>query len=148
MTELTLWKNREMSKFRRDIDRLFSRLWSDFGLSVFPGDLAGAPCVDVSETEDIVVINAELPGVDLEDVDLSLSERTLTISGEKKEEKVEKRSHYHRVERTYGSFSRSIPLPCKVEADQIDATFKKGILRIVMPKCKAEKGRSIKVKVK
>jgi HSP20 family protein len=147
MTEITLWKNQEMRKFRRDIDRLFTRFWSDFGLPLFPGTIHEAPRIDVSETEDCLIINAELPGVDLEDVDISLKERILTISGEKREERVEERFHFHRVERRYGSFSRSVPLPCDVEADRIDATYNKGVLKIVMPKCK-EKRQVVKVEVK
>lgn len=146
MSELIVWKNREMVKMREDIDRLFNRLWSDFGKGAF---FSGGLSVDLTETDKSLIVKAELPGVDLEDVDIHVTNRTLlTIRGEKREEKVQDTSRYHKVERKFGAFSRSIPLPCKVEVDKVEATFKKGVLTITMPKCESEEERRYEVEIK
>ncbi len=147
MTKLTLWKNQEMSKLRKDMDNLFSRLWSSFGVSVFPGERAGAPYIDLSEAEDTLTVKVELPGINPEDMNISVENDVLTISGEKYDENIEGNGYYHRVERRFGSFSRAVRLPCRVKVEEIKATYKKGILYIVMPKCKPEEPRSIKVEV-
>jgi HSP20 family protein len=141
MTELIIWKNREMDKMRREVDRLFNRMWGDFGSSLFSG-----PCMDISETEDIVVIRVELPGVDPDDVRISVTDRTLSLSGEKKVKKVMRGEQFYRVERRFGSFSRKIDLPCSVEVEEIKATYENGVLMIVMPKCKARNGSRVQVK--
>lgn len=145
MTKLTLWKNQEMNKLRKDIDHLFARLWSSFSTSVFPGETTGAPFINLSETEDALTVEAELPGINPEDLDISVINDILTIRGEKFEEAVEDRGYYHRVERRFGSFSRAIRLPCSVNVEEIKATYKKGVLNIFMPKCKPEKTHSIKI---
>jgi len=147
MTKLIPWKDQEINKLRKEIDHLFSRVWSGFGASVFPGERAGAPFIDVAETEKTLTLKAELPGINPDDLDISVEDDVLTISGEKYDENVEEKGYYHRVERTFGSFSRGIRLPCRVEVDRIQATYKKGILYIVMPKCKPESARKIKVKI-
>ena len=92
------------------------------------------PRVDVSETDQEVHIAAELPGLEENDVDVTLERGVLTIKGEKKFEEEDKEKDYHRVERSYGLFQRSIPLPVEVDADRVDATFKNGVLRVVLPK--------------
>ena len=148
MSELIIWKNREMNKMRKDMERLFDRFWSDFGLDAFPEEGLGGPSIDVSETADKVVVKAELPGIDPKDVDVFVSGDNLVLRGEKREEKVEESALYHRVERKFGSFSRSLPLPCKVEPEGIKSTYRNGVLRIVLPKCKAEKRPSVNIKVK
>jgi HSP20 family protein len=86
-------------------------------------------------------VSAELPGMDDEDIEVSLSRDVLTISGEKKQEKEEKGRDYYRAERSYGSFRRSIPLPAEVNADKVDAVFSKGVLTITLPKTAKAEGR-------
>jgi HSP20 family protein len=141
MTELIIWKNREMDKMRREVDRLFNRMWGDFGSMLFSG-----PCIDISETEDVLVIRAELPGVDSDDVRISVTDRTLSLSGEKRAKKVMRGEQFYRVERRFGSFSRKIELPCSVEMEEIKATFENGVLMIVMPKCQDRNGGHVQVK--
>ena len=148
MSELILWKNQEMGKMRRDMERMFNRFWSDFGVCLFPGEVAEGPFIDLSETKDSLILRVELPGIDPEEVEISVTDRTLVIKGEKKEESVEKNAYYHRVERRFGSFSRSLQLPCKVEMDQIKAKYDKGVLKIVMPKCEPGQAGGRKVEVK
>lgn len=106
------------------------------------------PKIDFHETEKEFRLTAELPGMTEEDIELNLSQEVLTLRGEKKEEKVEDDKGWYRMERQYGSFSRSIPLPAEVDSAAIEATMKNGVLKIVMPK-KAEEtkpSRSISIK--
>jgi len=93
-----------------------------------------SPQIDVKETETAIEITAELPGMDERDIDVSLDRDILILKGEKKEEKEEKDKNYWHVERCYGSFHRSIPLPEQVEKEKIEAAFQKGVLHITVPK--------------
>jgi HSP20 family protein len=94
------------------------------------------PIVDIKDHEKEIEIQAELPGVSEKDVDLSLSDNSLIIKGEKKHETEEEEKGYYRMERSYGSFERTIPLPVEVDRDKVEATFKNGILNICLPKTK------------
>lgn len=101
------------------------------------------PKVDIIEKDKEIVVSAELPGMDEKDIDVSISKNVLTLKGEKKAEKEEKNNGYYRMERSYGAFHRAIPLPGEVETDKIDATFKKGVLTIHVPKT-AEAQKEVK----
>jgi HSP20 family protein len=148
MSELIVWKRKEMNKMKRDMERLFDRFWSECGVGLFPGEVPEGPCMDVSETEDSVILKAELPGIDPKDVEVTVTDDRLIIKGEKKEETRKDDGLHHRVERKFGSFSRSVALPCRVSVDQIKATYKKGVLEVKMPKCGPGKAAAVKVKVK
>jgi HSP20 family protein len=106
------------------------------------------PPVDISETEDKLVIKAEMPGLDPKDVDVSISADVLTIKGEKKKKEEEKGEHYYCVETYSGSFQRSFRLPHNVKTDKIEAAFDKGVLRITIPKTEEAKKKEIKIRVK
>jgi len=142
-TALDLWQ--------QDVDRLFDEFgrWVGFpSPRWFTEPLAGFfPHADVVEDENQVQVTIELPGVDEKDLHVSLSHDVLTIRGEKKEEREQKDKNYYRMERSYGSFERSIPLPGSVDEDKIDATFKQGVLIITLPKV-ASKKESKKITVK
>ncbi|MFN8455846.1 MAG: Hsp20/alpha crystallin family protein [Anaerolineae bacterium] len=123
----------------REMDRLFDDFMGHgFGLTRFGNfmDRAGAfnPQVDVTENDKEIKVAAELPGLDEKDIEVSLSGDMLTISGEKKAEKEDQRENYYRMERSYGSFQRSIALPVEVDTDKVEATFKNGVLQITLPK--------------
>jgi HSP20 family protein len=105
------------------------------------------PAVDIYEDEDAVTLRAELPGVEPKDVDVRFENGVLTLRGERKLEQEEKRENYHRVERSYGTFTRSFALPGTVDAEKIRAEAKNGILAIVLPKRSEAKPRAIQVKV-
>ena len=107
----------------------------------------GVPAVDLYEEEDEVVLKAEVPGLSKEDLKIDLSDSTLTISGEKKKEEEIKEEDYTYSERAYGSFSRSLQLPCAVKADKVKATFKDGILEVKLPKTEDAKKRHVTVKI-
>ncbi|MGO9121006.1 MAG: Hsp20/alpha crystallin family protein [Desulfomonilaceae bacterium] len=93
-----------------------------------------SPAIDISETEKEIIVKVELPGIDQEDVEISLSGATLKISGEKKDEKKEEGEHFHRVERSFGRFAMSLPLPCRVQEKEIKAEYKDGVLSVKIPK--------------
>ena len=141
---------RPLESLQRDIDRLFEDF--DRGAWRFPLSRAmagfepmwqagmswgAAPAVDIVEKDGAYEIAAELPGIDEKNVELTVSDGILSIKGEKSEEKEEKQKGYYLSERQYGSFQRSFALPENVEADKIDASFKSGVLTVILPK-KAE----------
>lgn len=105
------------------------------------------PCLDVSETKNNIVVKAEVPGMDAKDIDISLVGNALTIKGEKKQEREEKDENYHRIERSYGAFSRSVRLSQDVQSDKIKANFENGVLKITLPKSEEAKAKEIKIRV-
>ena len=146
--EITPWRPLgELSSVRREMDRLWNRF---LGETPFARTAAEewSPSVDISETKDKLAIKAELPGLDAKDVNVSITGDILTIKGEKKKETEEKDEHHHYVERYYGSFERSFKIPVNVKNDKIEATFDKGVLKIVLPKTEASKKKEIEIKVK
>jgi HSP20 family protein len=106
-----------------------------------------SPLVDVFEDGEGITLKAELPEVDVKDVDIQVEGNTLTLKGERKLENEEKRDGYHRIERTYGSFSRTFTLPSTVDVEHITAQSKDGVLRLFLPKKAETKPRQIKVNV-
>ncbi len=112
------------------------------------GQSTWSPPVDIYETEDDIVISAEVPGMDKEDVDIQVRDNTLILKGERKLEKPEKEEGYHRVERVYGAFSRTFMLPSTVDQDKISATYDRGVLHIKMPKAVKAKPQQIKIEIK
>jgi HSP20 family protein len=131
-----------------------NRLFEDFfggwdeGALAPMGERWGAfsPQVDVTETDDEIKVSAELPGMDDEDIDVSLSDDMLTISGEKKEEREEKREGYYRTERSYGAFRRAIPLSTTVDDEKVDAVFQNGVLTVALPKTGEAKAKKVTIK--
>ncbi len=151
--ELTTWKPfRELAPFKEfeRVRREMDRLWDSFlegGLRKRGGEGEWLPSLDVAETKNELVVKAEVPGMDPKDIDISLSDGVLTIRGEKRQEKEEKEADYHVVERSYGSFMRSVQLPTEVQSDKISASYKNGILRITLPKSEEAKKKEVKIKV-
>ena len=138
-------EGRELDRLRREMDRIFDRL-SDWRPSFLRGDEGQwLPVIDLSETAKEVIVRAELPGMELDDIDVSLSGNTLKIQGERKQETEEEGENFHKVERSYGAFLRTIQLPSEVDPDKVKATYKKGVLTIRMPKTKAETMKKIQI---
>ena len=106
-----------------------------------------APAVDVFEEKDDIVVKAEVPGIDKDNISVTLSDSTLTIKGEKKKEDEVKEENYYRSERSYGAFVRTVALPKEVHADKVKASFKNGVLEVRMPKTEEAKTKEIKEKV-
>jgi HSP20 family protein len=130
---------------KEEMERMFDRLattkWDDF-----PALGDWAPSMDISETKDSLVVKVEVPGMEQKDIKISLQENLLTITGEKRQEKEEKDERYHRVERSYGSFTRGVRLPVGVDGSKVVATFKNGLLTVNLPKTSAAKGTTIPIK--
>jgi HSP20 family protein len=130
-------------------------LFDDFfsGFDVAPRALTGGfgafvPSVDIKESDKDFTIYAELPGVDEKDVEISVTNDSVTIKGEKKEEKEDKRKNYYYLERSYGSFNRTIPLTAETDANKAQASFKNGVLNIIIPKTQSAKAKGTKVPIK
>ena len=143
MRALVPWRG--MDALRQEMERVFDRFfeprWDEFEAGG-----AWAPKLDVSETKDAYMVKAEIPGVDQKDLSVSLQNQILTIKGEKHQEKEEKDEKYHRVERSWGEFTRAIALPGAADTENVNATFKDGVLTITLPKTPAAKGTTIPVK--
>lgn len=103
------------------------------------------PAVNISEDEKNITVEAELPGMDSKDVDISLQNNMLVLQGEKKFEDEKKEDNYKRIERSYGAFYRTIPLSASVDEDKVKATFKNGVLNITLPKKNVEQGKKISI---
>ena len=107
---------------------------------------AWAPALDIAERKDAYLMTVELPGVKLDDLEITLEDSLLTIQGERQFTSESSEEQYHRVERRYGSFRRSITLPSQVKADAIEASFENGVLEVVVPKAEEAKPKKISVK--
>jgi HSP20 family protein len=128
----------EMDRLRREMDRILESLSGVGEAGLFPP-------VNVSEDTDRFTVTAELPGVDPKEIDISVHGRNLSISGERKPPQVEEGARYHRRERPFGSFSRMIGLPVEVDPEKVEATYRNGVLTIVLPKAEEAKPKKIAV---
>jgi len=140
----------ELRKRSQEVQRpqnLFDMMDSFFNqpLERMPFGELSYPQVNVSETENDVTVNAELPGMNSKDIDVSLRQNNLIIQGEKQFEDEEKNKNYHRIECSYGSFYRAVPLPIEVESDKVKAKFKDGVLTIHMPKSASAQKKKIEI---
>jgi len=130
---------REMQRLQREMNRVFTGLEQPLSQEV--------PLVNAWVGEEDVVVTAELPGVDPAKVDISVVGNTLTISGTRDADPLKEGESYHRQERHYGRFSRSLQLPFHVEAGKVEARYERGVLRITLPRAEADKPRKIAVQV-
>ena len=122
----------ELDSLQGDMNRLFDRFFE--GRAANGTARRWIPAMDLVETDDHLVLRGDLPGMSEDDIDIEIKDNVLTVSGERKAESEEKGEGYHRVERAFGSFSRSLTLPQGVDADQIKAEFDKGVLEVTIPK--------------
>lgn len=167
VTDLIPWRRRKnniqvhrerdvddwFGSFQREMHQLMDRFVGGFdmeplgwGTTVGHGDFV--PRLDVSENDKSVTVTAELPGVDEKDIDVTVARDSLTIKGSKHEESEENGKDLHRLERRYGSFQRVVPLPAEVDRDKAEADFRKGVLRITLPKTAAAQHARKKITVK
>jgi len=134
---------REVMSLRSAMDRLFDNTF--FGRDWEWEPVSGQLSLDVAETDDEYLVKASVPGINLDDLDITFSGKTLTIKGEYKEEEAKEGAHYHLRERRYGSFARSIGLPSAVESDAIEARYEAGVLTLRLPKTEEVKPKRIAV---
>lgn len=152
---LVRWNpGRELLNLEKEFSKMFNEMESRFGFNKGKRDddeyenAVWSPLTDIRETNDKYEVHLDLPGVEKENVKISYTDGQLSISGERKQEKEEKDSKYHRIERAYGKFYRSFTIPKLVIADKIDAEFKNGSLKVVIPKAEEAKPKELEIKVK
>jgi HSP20 family protein len=132
---------REVDRLQHDMNRLFEA-YSPMRMRPAPG----YPAMNIWTSEQGIKLTAEVPGVHPEDIDINVVGETLTLSGERKADELKEDARYHRQERGYGKFTRSIQLPFSVDVNQVEATFKNGVLNIALPRAEEDKPRKIAVK--
>lgn len=148
MTVLTRWDPfRELTTLQDRMNRLFRGSFGPEGPEEALTTTTFAPAVDVYEDDHSIMLKIEVPGIDEKDIDVRIEDNTLTVHGERKFEKEEKEENFRRVERQYGSFSRSFTLPNTVDPEQVRATYEKGVLKITLAKKAEAKPKQIKVNV-
>jgi HSP20 family protein len=145
--DLMPWKSGKeanaLSSLRREFNDLFDRFWSG---ALEPMQFGRwTPAVDISETDEQIVVEAEVPGMEPEQIDVALEGNVLTLKGEKKDVRTDEGQNYHRVERQYGAFVRSIQLPTAVEIDKVSASFKNGVLQVTLPKSEDAKPKRVAI---
>ena len=139
---------RDIITLRERMDRMFEDSLSRFRMpeeATMP--TFWSPSVDIYETDENIVLKAELPGVDKKEVSVEVKDSTLILKGERKREKEVKEENYHRVERSFGTFMRSFSLPVSVKQDQVKAKFRDGVLEVTLPKAEEAKPKQVKVEV-
>jgi len=147
---LVPWEPREVRQLRNIFDDFF-----DFGFLPQNRNLKNkwleggdwSPLVDIIDEKDRIIAKAELPGVNKEDIKITFSDNTLSIRGERKEEKDTKKENYYCCERVHGSYSRTIALPVDIDRERIKSSFKNGVLEIVLPKAKESRPKEIEIKL-
>jgi HSP20 family protein len=150
MFDILPWQRKKESRtneLQRKIDNMCNQF---FGPNLLPstylfGDGNWDPKLDISEGRKEITIKVEIPGIEAKDLDISIDGRHLTIRGEKKQEQKEKEETYYRVERSYGYFKRTIELPAEVDPNKLDASYKRGVLKLKLRKSKESETKRIKV---
>jgi HSP20 family protein len=150
MFDILPWKRKKENRaneLRRELDNLYDRFFEPNLLpsSYLFGKGKWDPIIDISEGRKNITVKAEIPGIEPKDLDISMDGRLLTIRGEKKQEHKEEDETYFRVERSYGYFNRTIQLPADVIPEKVDATYKRGILKIKLRKSKEHESKRIKI---
>jgi HSP20 family protein len=145
--ELVRWRPRtRLPIVQDDIDRAFERLMRQWASPVSFSEAGWNPSVDVIETDDEIVVKAEIPGVSMDDIDLTVENNRMILSGEKKQEHEEKDDNYYLMERSYGSFRRIFVLPAQADAERVVASYEDGLLTVTVPKSEVAKGMKIDIK--
>jgi len=144
LNSVTRWNPAAAYLTREPVSRLLDNFFNDLqGEEV--SNRGWMPPVDIQETEDAYKLHAELPGLTKDDINITLENNVLRLSGERKFEKEVQKESYHRIERTYGAFSRAFALPQQVDADGVQAAFENGVLTITVPKAEQAKPRKISI---
>ena len=136
---------------QREMNRVFDRFFDDFTPTrLWNDEISGSylPRVDVKDAGKEIRVEAELPGMDEKDIDISVSDNVLTLRGEKKMEREEKEAGFFHIERSYGKFRRAIPLPEEVDTGNVEAVFRRGILTVHLPKRPESQRKSKRIEIK
>jgi len=143
---------KELEDMRRDMDRLFDEFFSPVrrrsAWTAKPGQGVVVPNIEMFDRKNEIIVRAELPGITREDIDLTITKDSLTLKGEIKKGEEVKEEDYYACERSFGNFTRTIALPVEVDSNNVKASFKDGILEIVLPKKEEAQPKEIKIEVK
>jgi len=146
MDKMTRWRPfRELVDVRDDFDRIVERLFKP-EMDLWEGQTK-APLVDVYEENDNIVMSAEIPGLRKDEIDISITDEAVTLSGKKRDVKEVKRENFYRKEIREGAFLRTLPLPCAIDRAKVKASYNEGVLEIVLPKAAEEKKKEMKVNI-
>ena len=150
-TRDTVSSSNLFDNLHEQVDRLFEEFtngssWPSPTRLDWDNDMA--PATDLSETEKFVEVAIDLPGVEEKDIDVTLSENILTVRASRQSEAEDKTKDYHRIERSYGSYQRRIPMPCQVLGDDVQASFKKGVLKITLAKAPEARNAQKKIEIR
>jgi HSP20 family protein len=137
----------ELAGLQREMDQIFGEFFGGTPSKMVTTEAVWSPLVDIHETADSFLLNAELPGVKQEEMQVSVEGDALTLKGERKRETEIKEDQYHRIERSYGRFERVLLLPSNVDPDGVKATYRDGVLEIRLPKREEAKPKAVKVEV-
>ena len=148
MTELTLWKKEELDKLKKDIDSRFSRFRRGFGVPRAFLERTEMFATSLTDTGDYLVLKIELPGVQADNIQLSVNEDTLSMAVKSSEESVEQDAGFQNFVKRTRSFSKSITLPCRIVVEDVKATYQENILKIELRKCRPKEARGITIEVK
>ena len=140
----SLWRSDPLTALQEEMNQLRARLFGDGEEGWFTGTIV--PALDMSETDTAIEVRMDVPGVTAKDIDIQITGNVLTVRGQRQEEKEEKGKTFHRVERRYGNFSRSVTLPCTVAESEVAAEYHEGVLTIKLPKTEESKAHKVEVK--
>ncbi len=148
MPELVIWKRQKMSKLRREMDRMLERMLGEFGSASCPGMTLKRPHFELAETDTDIILRADIPGINPDDIEIDITDNVLNITVETRQDTVDKSTEDHWFERRYSTFSKSIPIPKRIVASRVVATYEKGLLKVIMPKYSGEEKRGVKVRLR
>jgi HSP20 family protein len=145
--ELVRWRpRRHLPVLTADIDAAFDRMLRSWASPDLTSEFDWNPSVDIAETKDDIVVKAEIPGVKSDDIDVTVEDGRLILSGEKRQEEVDEGENYYRAERSYGSFRRIFSLPSQADTDNVEASYNEGVLTVTIPKTEVAKGKKVDIK--
>lgn len=147
MAELTIWKTEEMNRLRRDMGRMFARVWDDFCMPHTLPPAGGIDSFELLDRGESLLLRARIPGIEPADLTLRVSEDRLTIQGASRKERTRESDRGRKVETRYGAFARGLRLPFRVVPEEASATFSEGLLEVVLPKRKTDAGREIEIRI-
>jgi HSP20 family protein len=139
------WGDNPFALLQNNMNRLMEGFSKEWGAGFLTDSNVA---IDVKETDEAIEVVAEIPGIDEKDLDISLDQNSVTIRGEKKAEKEEKKGDYYHMERSYGTFCRTIPLPVEINSEKAQANYQKGVLRVMLPKTQAQKESTRKIQIR
>jgi HSP20 family protein len=136
---------RELDSLQGEVNRLFDTFFGNGGQGQFARARRWVPAMDLVETDDHLVLRADLPGLTEDDINIEIKDNVLTVSGERKAEHTERQEGFYRVERAFGGFSRSLSLPEGIDSDKVSAEFDKGVLEVRVPKPEERKPHRVQI---